>query len=264
MEIRDNKIDSGKGFDWGKTSRDYAKYRDIYPIEFYQKIADLGLCVKGQWVLDLGTGTGVLLMNMYPYGAEFVGTDISENQIIQAKELAARRNMEITFEVASAEEVDYPENSFDVITACQCYFYFNHEAVMPKLARLLKHNGKYVILYMAWLPYEDKIAGESEKLILKYNPEWSGNGETRHPIRIPECAKDYFDVVYSEEYDLNVPFSRESWNGRMKACRGVGASLSEKNVEKWEKEHRELLYKIAPEKFNVLHYAAIALLKVRK
>ena len=35
MEIKDNRIDSGKAFDWGKTSVDYAKYRDIYPQEFY-------------------------------------------------------------------------------------------------------------------------------------------------------------------------------------------------------------------------------------
>lgn len=264
MEIKDSRIDSGKGFDWGKTSKDYAKYRDIYPNEFYKKVVDLGLCVKGQRVLDLGTGTGVLPMNMYPYGAAFIGTDISESQILQAKELANRKNMDITYEVASAEEVEYPENSFDVITACQSFFYFNHEVLMPKLAGLLKYDGKLVILYMAWLPSEDKIAGESEKLILNYNPEWSGAGETRHPIRIPECAKDNFDVVYSEEYDLKVQFSKDSWNGRMKACRGVGASLSKKDIMKWEKDHMKLLDEIAPDEFEVLHYAALAVLKVRK
>ncbi len=41
-------IDNGKPFDWGNTSKDYAKYRDIYPEEFYQSIIDLGLCKKGQ------------------------------------------------------------------------------------------------------------------------------------------------------------------------------------------------------------------------
>jgi len=29
MEIRDERIDSGKAFDWGRTSEEYAKYRDI-------------------------------------------------------------------------------------------------------------------------------------------------------------------------------------------------------------------------------------------
>ena len=65
MDIKDSRIDAGKAFDWGKTSEFYAKYRDIYPDIFYQKVADRGLCVDGQKVLDLGTGTGVLPRNMY-------------------------------------------------------------------------------------------------------------------------------------------------------------------------------------------------------
>ena len=43
--ITDKRIDGGKGFDWGKTSGDYAKYRDIYPPEFYRRILDAGLCI---------------------------------------------------------------------------------------------------------------------------------------------------------------------------------------------------------------------------
>ena len=53
MEIKN--IDEGKSFDWGKTSDDYAKYRDIYPEEFYQYILKLGLCKDGQKVLDIGS-----------------------------------------------------------------------------------------------------------------------------------------------------------------------------------------------------------------
>lgn len=34
MEIRNQTIDHGEGFDWGRASKEYAKYRDIYPKEF--------------------------------------------------------------------------------------------------------------------------------------------------------------------------------------------------------------------------------------
>ena len=81
MNITDKRIDSGTPFDWGKVSADYAKYRDIYPPEFYQKILSLHLCQEGQKVLDLGTGTGVLPRNMYKYGAKWTGIDISPEQI---------------------------------------------------------------------------------------------------------------------------------------------------------------------------------------
>ena len=47
----------------------------------------------------------------------------------------------------------------------------------------------------------------------------------------------------------------------MKACRGIGASLTGAEVAAWEQEHKELLRKIAPAEFTVLHYGAIAELK---
>ena len=81
---------------------------------------------------------------------------------------------------------------------------------------------------MEWLPFEYKIAGESEKLILKYSPQWSDAGTTMQPIPIPDAYKDCFNLVYHDEYKLKVHFTRESWSGRLKACRGIGASLSEK------------------------------------
>lgn len=262
MNIVDKNIDGGKAFDWGKISADYAKFRDIYPQEFYDKIIKRELCIKGQSVLDVGTGTGVLPRNMYHYGAKWIGTDISVNQIEQAKILS--RGLDIEYYPLSTENVNFPGNSFDVITACQCFWYFNHQQVSDKFFHMLKPDGRILALYMAWLPFEDKIAGESEKLVLKYSPEWSGAGETIHPIFIPDCYKEKFELVYHEEYPLEVHFTRESWNGRMKACRGIGASLTEQEVSAWEQEHTKLLAEIAPAEFSILHYGAIAELKVKK
>ena len=262
MNITDKNIDGGKAFDWGRASDEYAKYRDIYPREFYEKIVDRGLCIEGQNILDIGTGTGVLPRNMYCYGGKWSGTDISEEQIRQARILSV--GMDINYYPIATEDIDFPSESFDVITACQCFWYFKHEKVMPNLYRMLKHDGKLLILYMAWLPFDDVIAGESEKLVLKYSPYWSGAGEIIHPIAIPECYNEKFEIAYHEEYPLKVHFTRESWNGRMKACRGVGASLSKEELALWEQEHRKLLFKIAPDEFDVLHYAAVAELKTQK
>ncbi len=259
MLITDKSIDGGKPFDWGRTSRDYAKFRDVYPPEFYERIVSRGLCKTGQRVLDLGTGTGVLPRNMYRYGAKWTGIDISENQIEQAKKLS--QGMDIDFYAVSAENLTFPDGTFDVITACQCFWYFDHERIAPILNKLLKPEGSILILSMEWLPYEDKIAGESEKLVLKYNPEWSGAGETGHPVYIPECYNDSFKAIYNEEFRLPVHFTRESWNGRIKSCRGIGASLPREEIAAWEREHLALLNEIAPMDFDILHYASIAELK---
>jgi ubiquinone/menaquinone biosynthesis C-methylase UbiE len=190
MKVKDPNIDGGVPFDWGRTSQDYAKFRDIYPQEFYHKIINRGLGVSGQRMLDLGTGTGVLPRHMAGYGAQWTGIDSSEHQIAQA--ILLSQGMGIRYKVASAETVGFPDHSFDGITACQCFCYFNHPRLAPRLFRILEPGGRFLVLYMAWLPLEDAIAGASEALILKYNPHWSGAGESIRPIAIPSCYFAYF------------------------------------------------------------------------
>ena len=46
--MQDQKIDGGKPFDWGLTSADYAKYRDIYPDVLYQTLYEMGIGGPGQ------------------------------------------------------------------------------------------------------------------------------------------------------------------------------------------------------------------------
>lgn len=253
-------IDHGRAFDWGRASKDYAKYRDIYPDEFYEKIISLDLCTKGQHVLDLGTGTGVLPRNMVKYGASFVGADISENQIKEARQLTGSPN--ISYVVASAESVDFPENTFDAVTACQCFMYFDKSIALPKIHKMLKPGGLFAIIFMAWLPDECEIAKASEDLVLKYNPQWTGANLKRSLPLIPKEAEGLFEAADIVGFDLSISFTRESWHGRIVACRGIGASsLSAEEIAEFEKEHQAFLAN-QPDAFCILHHATI--LNLRK
>ena len=171
--------------------------------------------------------------------------------------------MNIDFFVSKAEEVSFRDETFDVITACQCIWYLKHDVTAQKFAKMLKPGGHFLILYMGWLPYEDEVAGKSEKIILKYNPNWNGYGDTVHPVRVPDEYLGYFNLVTQKEFRVDVPFTRESWHGRMRACRGVGASMSSADLESWDKEHFNMLEMVAPESFTVKHYVSIAELQVK-
>ena len=52
--MQNTAIDNGRAFDWGRTSADYARYRDIYPPAFYRRLLDAGLCAAGLRVLEGG------------------------------------------------------------------------------------------------------------------------------------------------------------------------------------------------------------------
>ena len=99
-------------------------------------------------------------------------------------------------------------------------------------------------------------------MVLKYNPDWTGGGIKRYTLGTPEWSKEFFEVEAALTYDINVPFTRETWRGRMMACRGIGASeLSESEIAEFEKEHVEYL-NTQPENFDILHYVTI--LNLRK
>ena len=101
--------------------------------------------------------------------------------------------------------------------------------------------------------YHDSIAVPGTNVV-KYSPGWTGAGETRHPIWIPDVVYEYFEMEEHEEYDLMVLFTKETWHGRMRACRGVGASLEADELAKWDKEHRRLLETNAPDFIQAFLY----------
>jgi ubiquinone/menaquinone biosynthesis C-methylase UbiE len=77
--------------------------------------------LPGQSILDLGTGTGVMARRFAQQGSAVAGIDISAEQIAAARELAAARKLDVDFRVAPAEATPFPEASFDVVTANQCW-----------------------------------------------------------------------------------------------------------------------------------------------
>lgn len=189
--------------------------------------------------------------------------DISENQIAFAEELSKEAGMKISFLVSAAEAVDFPDESFDVIIACQCFMYFDKEILLPEIHRMLKRDGHFAVLFMAWLPEESEIAKTSEEMVLKYNPSWTGGHMTRYALGTPSWCQGLFEPVHMLAYDLPVTFTRDSWHGRMKACRGIGASsLKRDEIAAWEREHMEYMQTV-PEVFDILHYVTILDVKKR-
>lgn len=75
---------------------------------------------RGESVIDIGCGEGVLSCLLAQKGARVVGVDISEPNIKAAKELAERLGVinRASFLVADAEKVPFPDNSFDVAVSC--------------------------------------------------------------------------------------------------------------------------------------------------
>jgi SAM-dependent methyltransferase len=250
-------IDNSRAFDWGKTSTDYAAYRAGYPESFFEILAALGVGKPGQRILDLGTGTGILARAFAKRGAVVTGIDIAPNQIAAAQALAAQDTLDIAFRVSAAEEVEFPDASFEVISAGQSWLYFDVHVMVPKVLRLLTADGFLVLTHLLWLPHKDRIAQQTEALVLRFNPDWNAAGYSGRMAPVFPWARDHFELRSFHMAEAPVEFTQEAWRGRIRACRGIGASLAAAEVERFDAEHRTLLQSIAPDTFTVLHQMTI-------
>ncbi|MCR5690019.1 MAG: class I SAM-dependent methyltransferase [Clostridiales bacterium] len=244
MELK--KIDSGQAFDFGRTASAYAAYRDIYPLELYGRLRALGVAAEGTALLDLGTGTGVLPKNLYNPKASVTGADISAEQISFARREAEANGWKINYIVTPAESTGLPDHSFDAVTAAQCFWYFDREKTRAELRRLLKPGGIFVKIAMDW-DLSDPIGASSIGLVKEFNPKWTGGRGVEADI-----FDDLFPGRVTETFSSDLPFTRESWHGRMRACRGTLASMDEDTFNAWEREHLRFL-ESCPERFTVRH-----------
>jgi SAM-dependent methyltransferase len=245
--------DGDRTINWGNTSPDYSEFRPGPPSSFYARLMELGVGLPGQSILDLGTGTGALARQFARQGAKVTGADISDGQIKSAEQLALSEGLSIRFIVAPAECLPWTSAEFDVVTANQCWLYFDKAKAIGELRRVLKPGGCLVTSHFSWLPRLDEIARASEALVLRHNPDWSAADWSGDIPEVPDWAAPFFNVRAMFIYDEPIDFTRETWRGRIRACRGIGATMTAEEVAAFDAAHDQLLRKIAPESFTVLH-----------
>jgi ubiquinone/menaquinone biosynthesis C-methylase UbiE len=119
--------------------------------ELRQRTIRLASLQPGETVLDVGCGTGTLAIEVQRHvgsAGRVVGIDPSSEQIARAREKAERRNVPVEFQVGVIEQLDLPDQTFDVMLST---LMMHHLPVSLKrqglmeIARALKPGGRLVI-----------------------------------------------------------------------------------------------------------------------
>jgi len=249
-------FDNAPSLDFGRHSGDYAAQRPGFPDSFYDRLERFRPLV-GARVLDVGTGPGVVALPLAERGAHVIGTDISENQLEAARALATARGLDdrCTFELSPAERSRFADNSFDMITAGQCWHWFDHDKALAECTRLLAPGGLLVIAHYCYLPQHSELVRDSEELVRKHNPGWKlGGFDGLLPWLVDSVVTDAMKLCEQLAYDHDRAMTHEAWRGRMRTCNGVGSGgMDEATVERFDGDLAELLASKYPEPLAVPH-----------
>jgi ubiquinone/menaquinone biosynthesis C-methylase UbiE len=92
-------------------------------------------------VLDVGCGDGLFTIRMAERAEQVIGVDFSETAISKAREnLAGSGRKNLRFEIADAERLTFPSETFDLIT-CRRGPITDREKSLREAHRVLKRNG---------------------------------------------------------------------------------------------------------------------------
>lgn len=259
------KLDSvrelGTRIDFGKTAADYARHRAGFPEQFFDRLSAIGVIRPGLTALDLGTGTGTIARGLARRGLHVTGLDKSEALMDAAKQLDAEAHVGVRYVKAAAENTGLAAGAFDVVTAGQCWHWFEREKAAAEARRVLKPGGHLVIAHFDWIALPGNMVDATENLIRAFNSEWNLWGGTGiYPQWLRDMAIAGFRQIESFTFDLDVPYSHEAWRGRIRASAGVGASMPPEKVERFDAELAKILRERFPEPMTALHrvFAAIA------
>ena len=222
---------------FGAVAADYGRWRAGFPPVFFKRLFSDGWVAPGDRVVDLGTGTGTIARGLALRGCLATGLDSETHLLTEAARLDREAATGVTYVEGQAEETGLPSGSFDIVTAGQCWNWFDRPRAVMEVARVLVPGGRLVIAHFDWLPLRDNVVAMTERLVAQFNPDWHlGNACGIYPAWLGDVAEGGFGALETFSFDTDVSYTHEAWRGRIRASAGIGASLPADRVAAFDAE----------------------------
>jgi ubiquinone/menaquinone biosynthesis C-methylase UbiE len=132
--------------DFGKTAEDYGRFRAGFPDEFFERMFSADFVHSGDRLLDIGTGTGTMARGFARRACDVTAVDPSRPLLEQAQRLDREAGIDdVTYIEGRAEAIPMKNDSFDDVTAGQCWHWFDRAKAAAEAYRVLRAGGRIII-----------------------------------------------------------------------------------------------------------------------
>lgn len=210
---------------FGNVSKKYASYRNDIPDKLVNSLNKRGVDFAGTKTVDLGSGTGALTRIIADEGSAVVGIEPSLELIEEAETMDRALNKEISYYNRYAESTLLKSDFYDNIIVMRAWHWFNRGKVLKEATRLLKMNGRLVIIDSGFLS-ETALVQETLKLLKAHLPEQElrpAGSKAQSNQLINSFPVEWFEEWKEKGFDLqdmfkrmyNVSFTNQEWCGRI-------------------------------------------------
>jgi ubiquinone/menaquinone biosynthesis C-methylase UbiE len=133
--------DAAQGFDHNADA--YEAARPSYPAEAVAHIVGHAGLGPGRRVLDLAAGTGKLTRLLVPTGADVVAVE----PVAGMRDVLRRELPGVEVHDGTAEALPLPDGSVDAVTVAQAFHWFEPEAALAEIRRVLRPDGHLVLVW---------------------------------------------------------------------------------------------------------------------
>lgn len=132
-------------------SGDYPRVTDDLNTRLGLALVDASGIAPGQRVLDVAAGTGNAAIPAARAGAEVVATDLTPELLDAGEQLVRDDDLDLTWQVADAESLPFPDADFDTVMSCiGVMFAPHHQRAADELLRVCRPGGTIGLLN--WTP----------------------------------------------------------------------------------------------------------------
>lgn len=153
-------------------AEDYARYRPGYPREILALLRTWCSFHPESVVADIGSGTGLLSKLFLDNGNHVFGVEPNP-EMRAAGEAFLRSYKNFTSVNGSAEDTTLPPESVDFVAAGQAFHWFKPELTRREFQRILKIQGRAVILWNERLLEETPFLCDYEALLRRFGTDYA-------------------------------------------------------------------------------------------